>query len=102
VLDTNKRGLGIAIFATAPFFGPALGPISSDFLGLKAGWRWIEAFLAIFCGSILIIIIIVFSFETYAPPRLSFVEEQFSSPKPPERPIDIESTLSDHSSLYIV
>ncbi len=33
--------------------------------GLKAGWRWIEGFLAIFCGSICVILYL-FCAETYA------------------------------------
>ena len=40
----------MAFFAAAPFLGPALGPISGGFLGLTNGWRWVEGFLAIFCG----------------------------------------------------
>ena len=50
VLDQHQRGLGMALFAAAPFLGPALGPISGGFLGLTSGWRWVEGFLAIFCG----------------------------------------------------
>ena len=66
VLSINQRGLGLAIFAAAPYLGPALGPISGGFLGLKAGWRWIEWFLAIFSGFVFVGMT-VFSAETYAP-----------------------------------
>lgn len=66
VLSANQRGLGMAIFASAPFLGPALGPITGGFLGLTAGWRWIEGFLAIFCGVIVILFSVAGS-ETYAP-----------------------------------
>jgi MFS family permease len=66
VLDANQRGLGMALFAAAPFLGPALGPITGGFLGLTSGWRWVEGFLAIFCG-VICIILIIFDAETYAP-----------------------------------
>jgi MFS family permease len=32
VFNAQKRGLGMAIFAAAPFMGPAVGPIVSIFL----------------------------------------------------------------------
>lgn len=66
VLDANQRGLGMALFAAAPFLGPALGPITGGFLGLTSGWRWVEGFLAIFTGT-LTIVLFAFSAETYAP-----------------------------------
>ncbi|OWZ56060.1 multiple drug resistance protein [Cryptococcus neoformans c45] len=66
VLDANQRGLGMALFAAAPFLGPALGPITGGFLGLTSGWRWIEGFLTILSG-VLFIVGIVFASETYAP-----------------------------------
>ena len=82
VLNANQRGLGLSLFAAAPFLGPALGPITGGFLGalpfdptkannsysfsgLKVGWRWVEGFLAIFCG-LLLILLFFFSAETYA------------------------------------
>lgn len=66
VLNTAQRGLGMAVFAAAPFLGPALGPISGGFLGLTSGWRWIEGFLAIFAGT-LTAVLALFASETYAP-----------------------------------
>jgi multidrug resistance protein len=69
VLNAKQRGLGMALFAAAPFLGPALGPITGGFLGDSAGWRWIEGFLAIFCGVILILLIVACP-ETYAPTLL--------------------------------
>ena len=66
VLDANQRGLGMALFAAAPFLGPSLGPITGGFLGLTSGWRWVMGFLAIFTG-VLTLILIGFSAETYAP-----------------------------------
>ncbi|KAK4686917.1 hypothetical protein P7C73_g3195, partial [Tremellales sp. Uapishka_1] len=66
VLNMNQRGLGMALFASAPFLGPALGPITGGFLGSAAGWRWIEGMLAIFCG-VVCICISLFTAESYAP-----------------------------------
>jgi len=66
VLDANSRGLGMALFAAAPFLGPSLGPITGGFLGEAAGWRWVEGYLAIFSG-ILTLVILFLGAETYAP-----------------------------------
>ena len=66
VLDANQRGLGMALFAAAPFLGPSLGPITGGFLGESAGWRWVEGYLAILSG-VLTLLIIFFGAETYAP-----------------------------------
>ncbi|KAL8279684.1 hypothetical protein RQP46_007997 [Phenoliferia psychrophenolica] len=70
VLDANERGLGMAIFAAAPFLGPApVGPITGGFLGDAYGWRWVEGYIAIFSGTLAIIGIICIP-ETYAPTLL--------------------------------
>jgi len=66
VLDANQRGLGMALFAAAPFLGPSLGPITGGFLGEAAGWRWVEGYLAILSG-VLTLMIAFFCAETYAP-----------------------------------
>lgn len=66
VLDSRQIGLGMALFSVAPFLGPALGPITGGFLGQAAGWRWVEGFLAIFCGAVLILLCLAAS-ETYGP-----------------------------------
>ena len=69
IRENNANFSGMALFAAAPFLGPALGPITGGFLGDSAGWRWIEGFLAIFCGVILILLIVACP-ETYAPTLL--------------------------------
>jgi len=56
----------MAIFAAAPFMGPAVGPIVGGFLGDAGGWRWVAALIAIFCGLLTILGILVIP-ETYAP-----------------------------------
>ncbi|KAI9902272.1 hypothetical protein N3K66_004089 [Trichothecium roseum] len=61
-----QRGTAMAIFAAAPFLGPALGPIIGGFLGEAAGWRWLMGFLAILSGSLWILGTCL-SPETYAP-----------------------------------
>ncbi|WWC68345.1 uncharacterized protein I206_102270 [Kwoniella pini CBS 10737] len=66
VLDANQRGLGMALFAAAPFLGPSLGPVTGGFLGLTSGWRWVEGYLTIFVG-VMLILVAIFGPETYAP-----------------------------------
>jgi MFS family permease len=77
VLDAKQRGLGMALFAAAPFLGPALGPITGGFIGLTSGWRWIMWFLVIFCGTILAVLIVACP-ETYAPTLLRWRAEALS------------------------
>jgi MFS family permease len=67
----------MALFAAAPFLGPALGPITGGFLGQAAGWRWVEGFLAIFCG-VMALVLFLFSPETYAPKLLRDRAERLS------------------------
>ncbi|GAO13646.1 uncharacterized protein UV8b_01730 [Ustilaginoidea virens] len=66
MFEADQRGVATALFASAPFLGPALGPIAGGFLGMTAGWRWVMALLAIFCGFILILGALLVP-ETYAP-----------------------------------
>jgi multidrug resistance protein len=48
----NQRGLGMSIFAAAPFLGPIIGPIVGGFVGETLGWRWVEGVMAIFTGAL--------------------------------------------------
>ncbi|KAJ9477163.1 putative Polyamine transporter 3 (putative) [Pseudozyma hubeiensis] len=66
MFGAKQRGLAMAIFASAPFLGPALGPITGGFLGETSGWQWVIAFLAIFAAVITVIGTITLP-ETYAP-----------------------------------
>ncbi|KAH9883905.1 major facilitator superfamily transporter [Xylariomycetidae sp. FL2044] len=62
----KQRGLATAIFATAPFLGPSIGPIVGGFLGQSAGWRWVEGLMAAFTGVLWITCSLLVP-ETYAP-----------------------------------
>lgn len=62
----KQRGLAMACFASGPFMGPSLGPLIGGFLGMNAGWRWMEGFLALFSASITLVGVLFMS-ETYAP-----------------------------------
>lgn len=62
----DQRGLAMAIFAAAPFLGPTLGPLVGGFLGAAAGWKWVEALLAIFAATITLVGVLV-HYETYTP-----------------------------------
>lgn len=66
MFSADDRGLAMSLFASAPFLGPCLGPITGGFLGEAAGWRWVEGYLAIFSGTLWIIGSLVVP-ETYAP-----------------------------------
>lgn len=62
----RQRGLALSLYAAAPFLGPSLGPIIGGFLGMKAGWRWVEGLLAATAGFVWILSTLVIP-ETYPP-----------------------------------
>ncbi|KAJ9097858.1 hypothetical protein QFC19_006650 [Naganishia cerealis] len=64
LFSAKQRGLGMAIFAAAPFLGPAVGPICGGFLGETGGWRWVGALIALFSGLLTVIGFLFFP-ETY-------------------------------------
>ncbi|KAI5917206.1 major facilitator superfamily transporter [Camillea tinctor] len=66
MFSARERGLATAIFATAPFLGPSIGPIAGGFLGQAGGWRWIEGLMAAFTGLLWITCSLLIP-ETYAP-----------------------------------
>ncbi|KAJ6033811.1 uncharacterized protein N7446_007897 [Penicillium canescens] len=66
IFPPSQRGLGMAIFATAPFLGPVLGPMMAGFISINVGWRWVQGVMAI-CAGILWIIGSMSLPETYAP-----------------------------------
>ncbi|KAK1984807.1 major facilitator superfamily transporter [Colletotrichum cereale] len=77
MFNASERGLATAIFAAAPFLGPSIGPIVGGFLGVAEGWRWIEGLMAIFTGTLLIIVGLTVP-ETYAPVLLRRRAEKLS------------------------
>ncbi|OCK83196.1 MFS general substrate transporter [Lepidopterella palustris CBS 459.81] len=62
----ETRGIAMAIFTTAPFLGPSLGPMIGGFLSDAAGWRWVMGFLALLAG-VLTTLGFLFLPETYGP-----------------------------------
>ncbi|KAI2470562.1 polyamine transporter 1 [Annulohypoxylon bovei var. microspora] len=66
MFPATKRGLATALFATAPFLGPSIGPIVGGFLGVGGGWRWVEGLMAAFTGILWILCTFLIP-ETYAP-----------------------------------
>lgn len=66
MFSAHERGMATAVFATAPFLGPSIGPIAAGFLGEAAGWRWIEGLMAAFTGLLWIIVSLTVP-ETYTP-----------------------------------
>ncbi|EAW14021.1 MFS transporter [Aspergillus clavatus NRRL 1] len=77
MFPAGQRGIAISLFAAAPLCGPAIGPIIGGFLGLGAGWRWVEGFLAIFSGVIWLCLCFLLP-ETYAPVLLRRRAEKLS------------------------
>lgn len=72
-----QRGLGMSIFATAPFMGPVLGPLIGGFTAINVGWRWVQGVCCIFIG----IVWAVGSFlmpETYGPVLLQKIATKYS------------------------
>ncbi|KIW29240.1 uncharacterized protein PV07_05065 [Cladophialophora immunda] len=70
MFPANQRGLGMSIFAAAPFLGPTIGPVVGGFIAETIGWRWVEGVMAIFTGCLWIFGALVIP-ETYAPVILS-------------------------------
>ncbi|KAJ9604821.1 MFS siderochrome iron transporter 1 [Cladophialophora chaetospira] len=70
IFPANQRGLGMSIFAAAPFLGPTIGPVVGGFVAETIGWRWNEGIMAIFTGLLGIFGALVVP-ETYAPVILS-------------------------------
>ena len=66
MFPANQRGLGMSVFAAAPFLGPVIGPIVGGFAGETIGWRWVEGIMAIFTGVLCIVGTLLIP-ETYTP-----------------------------------
>ncbi|KAG0644967.1 Major facilitator superfamily multidrug transporter mdrA [Hyphodiscus hymeniophilus] len=52
MLSKEQRGVAMGAFVTAPFLGPALGPIVGGFLVETQGWRWTLGLIAILAGVV--------------------------------------------------
>ncbi|KAH0833550.1 hypothetical protein AYO21_05228 [Fonsecaea monophora] len=66
MFSKKERGMATGMFVTAPFLGPALGPVAGGFLGETQGWRWTLGLSAILGGLIWIATTLT-THETYAP-----------------------------------
>ncbi|KAK5072429.1 hypothetical protein LTR51_005065 [Lithohypha guttulata] len=77
LMAANQRGIGMSIFAAAPFLGPVIGPIVGGFVGETIGWRWVEGVMAIFTGVLWIFGTLVIP-ETYSPVILRRRAEKLS------------------------
>ncbi|KDQ13828.1 hypothetical protein BOTBODRAFT_361706 [Botryobasidium botryosum FD-172 SS1] len=67
VWDAGTRGKAMAIFALAPFAGPALGPIVGGYMQVAGvHWRWLFWVLTMFAGVCLVFIYFTLP-ETYGP-----------------------------------
>lgn len=66
LFPVSQRGFASAIFATAPFMGPMLGPIIGGFVTITVGWRWVQGVCCIFIGIVWIVGMLLMP-ETYGP-----------------------------------
>jgi multidrug resistance protein len=66
MFPTSERGVAMAFFTTAPFMGPALGPICGGFLSMTVSWRWVEGLICVLSGTLWILGTLLVP-ETYAP-----------------------------------
>lgn len=66
LFPAKRRGLGISLFASAPFMGPSIGPFIGGFLGEAGGWRWVAALIAMLSGLAWILGFFCMP-ETYSP-----------------------------------
>ena len=69
LFTAKQRGVGIAIFAFAPFAGPSVGPLVGGFLSDAAGWRWVAALICLLSGVEFLLGAVCMP-ETYAPTLL--------------------------------
>ncbi|KAI1393216.1 polyamine transporter 1 [Hypoxylon trugodes] len=77
MFPATQRGIATAMFASAPFLGPAIGPIAGGFLGDAGGWRWVEGLMACFTGLLWILCTFLVP-ETYSPVLLRRRAEKLS------------------------
>ena len=66
LFPVSQRGFASAIFATAPFIGPMLGPIIGGFVTITVGWRWVQGICCIFIGVVWMVGMLLMP-ETYGP-----------------------------------
>ncbi|KAI1107338.1 MFS general substrate transporter [Jackrogersella minutella] len=66
IFVVKERGLAIMVYTSAPFLGPALGPICSGFLAQSSGWQWVDGLTVIYTG-VMLIVGGLFVPETYTP-----------------------------------
>jgi multidrug resistance protein len=66
IFGARQRALAISLYASAALLGPCMGPVIGGFLGMNAGWRWVEGLLAATAGLTWLIISVAVP-ETYAP-----------------------------------
>ncbi|CAG8157996.1 unnamed protein product [Penicillium olsonii] len=59
----------MAVVAAAPFMGPCFGPLIGGFINFNTHWRWTYYFVIIW-SVVLLLLILVFTPETYHPAKL--------------------------------
>ncbi|KAL2823232.1 MFS general substrate transporter [Aspergillus cavernicola] len=100
IFPAVSRGLAGGVYAAAPFLGPTLGPVIGGFIAESGGWRWVEGFLAIFSGVLLLAIVFLLP-ETYAPLLLKKRAENLRTitGRVYRTPLEVEETGKSASGL---
>lgn len=75
IVNSRQRTFVFPIFANAGFLGPVLGPTMGGYLGWKVGEEWCEWLVAIW-GAALLLVVLCFMPETYAPTLLKMKAQQ--------------------------
>jgi MFS family permease len=66
IFVARERGLAIMVYTSAPFLGPAIGPLCGGYLAQAGGWKWVAALPTILTG-VMLLLGAVFVPETYTP-----------------------------------
>ena len=60
IYHAEHRNTPMAIFTGAAMFGTGLGPLVSGFIAQHTSWRWIFYVQALFCGFLILLVIVFF------------------------------------------
>ncbi|KAG9665996.1 MFS general substrate transporter, partial [Aureobasidium melanogenum] len=69
MIEREKRGGAMALYAMGPLLGPVIGPVAGAYLSSAEGWRWVFWLITIAYGAASILHFFVCK-ETYAPALL--------------------------------
>ncbi|KAF4815382.1 Efflux pump radE [Colletotrichum tropicale] len=95
MMQSEKRGRAVSIWALGPLLGPCVGPVAGGYLIRAAGWRWVFRLISILAG-IFIPISILGLRETYPSALLKHKASRLRKETGNQ---DIRSRLEQESSI---